>query len=201
MLTLQDLLGQEKGNEAVEQLSQNLGANQTSVNSAIQMALPMILGGLARNASDPQEAQNLNNAIEQDHDGSLLDNLMGYLGGGAPQPQASRQTNGIGILDHIFGNRQTEIAKEVSQNTDLDMGQTAQLLITLAPIVMSYLGKQKREQNLDSGGLSNWLGGQRQQIEQSPQGGFLNSILDRDGDGSSMDDLASMAVNYMKNRG
>ncbi|HSK71665.1 MAG TPA: DUF937 domain-containing protein [Pyrinomonadaceae bacterium] len=201
MLTLQDLLGQEKGNEAVEQLSRNLGANQTSVNSAIQMALPVILGGLARNASDPQGAQSLNSAIEQDHDGSLLDNLMGYLGGGVSQPQASRQTNGIGILDHIFGNKQTEIAKEVSQNTDLDMGQVAQLLITLAPIVMSYLGKQKQEQNLDSGGLSNWLGGQRQQIEQSPQGGFLNSILDRDGDGSSMDDLASMAVNYMKNRG
>lgn len=200
MLTLQDLLGQEKGNEAVEQISRNLGANHTSVNSAIQMALPVILGGLARNASDPQGAQNLNTAIEQDHDGSLLNNLMGYLGG-AIQPQASRQTNGIGILDHIFGNKQTEIAKEVSQNTDLDMGQVAQLLITLAPIVMSYLGKQKQEQNLDSGGLSDWLGGQRQQIEQTPQGGFLNSILDRDRDGSSMDDLASMAVNYMKNRG
>ena len=116
------------------------------------------------------------------------------------QPQASRQTNGIGILDHIFGNKQTEIAKEVSQNTDLDMGQVAQLLITLAPIVMNYLGKQKREQNLDSGGLSDWLGGQRQQIEQSPQGGFLNSILDRDGDGSSMDDLASLAATYLSRR-
>ena len=63
MLTLQDLLGQEKGNEAVEQISRNLGANHTSVNSAIQMALPVILGGLARNASDPEGAQNLNSAI------------------------------------------------------------------------------------------------------------------------------------------
>lgn len=200
MFSLQDILGQEQGNQAVEQLSQNLGANQTSINSAIQMALPMILNGLARNTSDPQGAQNLDKALEQDHDGSLLDNLMGYLGSGAQSPQTSRQTNGIGILEHIFGGRESNVAKEVSQKTDLDMGQVAQLLITLAPIVMGYLGKQKRQEHLDSGGLSNWLGSQREQIEQSPQGGFLNSILDRDGDGSTMDDLAAMAMNYMSNR-
>ena len=200
MFSLQDLLGQEQGNEAVEKLSQSIGANQTSVNSAIQMALPMILSSLARNANEPQGAQNLNQALEQDHDGSLLDNLSGYLGSGAQSPQDSRQTNGIGILEHIFGGKESTVAKEVSQKTDLDMGQVAQLLITLAPIVMGYLGKQKRQENLDSGGLSNWLGGQREQIEQSPQGGFLNSILDRDGDGGTMDDLAAMAMNYMSGR-
>lgn len=200
MFTLQDLIGQEQGNEAVDRISQRLGANHMTVNSAIQMALPMILSGLARNASEPQGAQNLTQAIEQDHDGSLLENLMAYLGGGAQEPQASRQTNGIGILEHVFGNRQTEIAKEVSQNTSLDMGQVAQLLITLAPIVMGYLGKKKQEKNLDSDGLSNWLGGKREQIEQSPQGGLINSILDRDGDGSSLDDLASLAANYFSRR-
>ena len=200
MFSLQDLLGQDKGNQAVEQLSQNLGANQTSINSAIQMALPMILSGLARNASEPQGAQSLNKALEQDHNGSLLDNLTGYLGSGDQNPQDSRQTNGIGILEHIFGGRESTVAKEVSQKTDLDMGQVAQLLITLAPIVMGYLGKQKQQEHLDEGGLSNWLGSQREQIEQSPQGGFLNSILDRDGDGSTMDDLAQMAMNYMSNK-
>ena len=81
--------------------------------------------------------------FRKDHGGGLLDNLMGYLGGGIPAPQeATRETNGGGILGHIFGTNQTQVAQEVSQNTGLDMGQVAQLLITLAPIVMSYLGKQ-----------------------------------------------------------
>ncbi len=201
MFSLEDLLGQQQGNQAVEQISQNLGANSSVVNSAIQMALPAILSGLARNTQNPQGAESLNNALEKDHNGGLLDNLMGYLGGGLPAPQeTTRQTDGGGILGHIFGSNQTQVAKEVSQNTGLDMGQVAQLLITLAPIVMNYMGKQKQDQNLGADGLSNWLGGQQQQIQQSPQGSLINSMLDSDGDGSITDDLASMAFNYMTNR-
>ena len=72
-----------------------------------------------------------------------------HLGGGIPAPQeATRQTNGNGILDHIFGGNQTQVAKEVSQNTGLDMGQVAQLLITLAPIVMGYLGQKKQQEKV-----------------------------------------------------
>ena len=201
MFSLEDLLGKEKGTQAVEQISRNIGANQTTVNSAIQMALPVILSGLARNASDPQGAQNLNSALEKDHDGGLLENVLGYLSGGIPAPtETTRQTNGSGILGHIFGGSQTPIAREVSQQSGLDMGQVAQLMITLAPIVMNYLGQKKRQENLGADEISGWLGGKSQEIEQSPQGGILDSILDKDKDGSMMDDLASMAFNYMSNR-
>ncbi len=199
MFSLEELLGQEQGNQAVDQISQNLGANSSVVNSAIQMALPMILSGLAKNTQEPQGAENLNNALEKDHDGGLLGNLMGYLGGGIPTPQeATRQTNGGGILEHIFGGRQTQIANEVSQQSGLGVGQVAQLLITLAPIVMGFLGQKKQQEGLDAGGLSSWLGGQQQQMQSSgnPMIDMASRILDKDGDGSAMDDLASMAFSY-----
>ena len=200
MFSLQDLLGSEQANQTVSQMSQNIGADQSAVSSAIGLALPMILSGLAKNAQSPQGAENLNNALEQDHSGGLLDNLMGYLGGGGASQQSDRQTDGGGILSHIFGGNQGEVANQVSRHSGLQTGQVAQLLIMLAPIVMGYLGKQKQEQSLDSGGLSNWLGGQQQQIQQSPQSSLINSVLDRDGDGSIMDDLGSMALNYMTGR-
>jgi Uncharacterized conserved protein len=204
MFSLEDLLGQQKGGQAVQEISQQVGANPNVVNSAIQMALPVILGALANNASSPQGAESLNNALERDHDGSILDNL-GSLGslifGSQNQSQPMpKQANAGGILNHIFGNRQGQVAEQISSNTGLDMGQTAQILMFLAPIVMGYLGKQKQQQNLDAGGLQNWLGGQQQQIQNSPQGGILNSILDRNQDGSVMDDIASMAMNYIFNR-
>ena len=200
MFSLQDLLGQQQGNQAVDQISQNLGADNSAVSSAIQMALPVILSGLANNAQNPQGAQNLNNALEKDHNGGLLDNLMGYLGGGAPNPQeATRQTNGGGILDHILGGSQGQVAQEVSQKSGLNTSQVAQLLITLAPIVMSFLGKKKQQENLGADGLSSWLGGQQQQMQSSgnPMIDMASRMIDKDGDGSAMDDLASMAFGYI----
>ncbi len=199
MFSLEDLLGQQQGNQAVDQISNMLGANQSVTSSAIQMALPMILNGLANQASTPQGAQNLNNAVERDHQGGLLDNLMGYLGGGTSQPQeTSRETDGTGILGHIFGQNQGAVAQKVSKNTGLDVGQVAQLLITLAPMVMGYLGKQKQQQNLGADGLSSLLRNQQQQIQSSgnPMLDSITGMLDQNQDGSAIDDLASMASNY-----
>ena len=201
MFSLEDLLGQEQGGQAVNQISQMLGANQSMTSSAIQLALPMILSGLAGNAATPQGADNLNNAIEKNHSGGLLDNLMGYLGGGVSQPQETNaETDGTGILGHIFGQKQGAVAQEVSKSSGLDVGQVAKLLITLAPIVMAYLGRQKQQNNLDSGGLSSLLQGQQQQMQSSgnPMMDMISGMLDKDHDGSAMDDLASMASNYFR---
>ena len=201
MFSLEDLLGQQQGGDAVGQISQMLGANQSMTSSAIQLALPMILSGLANNASTPQGAENLNTALEQDHSGGLLDNLMGYLGGGLSQPsETSRQTDGTGILGHIFGQKQSAVAQEVSQNSGLDIGQVAKLLITLAPIVMAFLGKQKQQQGLGADGLASLLQGQQQQMQSSgnPMMDMVTGFLDKDHDGSAMDDLASMAANYFR---
>ncbi len=78
------------------------------------------------------------------------------------------------------------------------MGQVAKLLITLAPIVMGFLGKQKKEQGLNAGGISDLLTGQQQQAQSSgnPMIDMASKMLDQDGDGSVVDDLASMAANY-----
>lgn len=203
MFSLQDLLGQEQGNQAVDQISQNIGADNSAVSSAIQMALPMILNGLANNASTPQGAQNLDNALTNDHDGSILGNLGGLAGmifGGQQAAPPPRQADAGGILGHIFGGNQGSVTQQVSQQSGLNIGQVAQILMFLAPIVMGYLGKQKQEQGLDANGLQNMLGQQQQQIQQSPQGSFLERMLDSDGDGSAMDDIASMAFKYMTNR-
>lgn len=209
MFSLQDLLGQEKGTETVDQISQNVGAEPSMVNSAIQMALPMLMNGLASNASTPQGAENLNTALEQDHDGGLLDNLGGLkdmiFGGQQEASPPPRQADAGGILGHILGNNQGQVAEQVSNQTGLGTGQVAQILMFLAPIVMSYLGKQKQEQGVGADGLGGLLGGllgggQQQQSSGNPMMDMASGYLDKDGDGSSMDDIASMAYKYMTNK-
>ena len=194
MFSLEDLLGKQQGGEAVSQISNQIGANPTMTNMAIQMALPMLLNGLANNAKDTQGAENLNSALQQ-HDGGILNNLGSLLGGG----QAS-SSDGLGILGHIFGGNQGAVAQQVSQKSGMDIGQVAQLLITLAPLVMGFLGKKKQEQNLDANGLQNMLGQQQQQMQSSgnPMMDAVSGFFDKNKDGSSMDDLASMAMSYFQ---
>ncbi|MGB7068250.1 MAG: DUF937 domain-containing protein [Pyrinomonadaceae bacterium] len=207
MFSLQDLLGQQQGIQAVDEISQNVGADQSIVNSAIQMALPAILGGLANNVASPSGAESLNNALERDQHGGILDNLGGLgsliFGGQQQQEAPPPQANAGGILGHILGGSQGQVAQEVSSRTGLGLGQVAQILMFLAPIVMGYLGKQKQEQGLGADGLGGLLGGLNQQAQSSgnPILDLASSALDSDRDGSSLDDIASMALKYMTNRG
>ncbi|MBK7704664.1 MAG: DUF937 domain-containing protein [Acidobacteria bacterium] len=197
MFSLEDLLGQQQGSEVVNQIGQQVNAEPSLVNTAIQMALPAIISGLAKNAATPDGAQALDGALANDHDGSILDNLGGLgsliFGGG----QAPRQADAGGILGHILGGNQGQVTEKISNESGLNMGQVAQILMFLAPIVMGYLGRQKQQNNLDAGGISDLLTGQQQQIQQAPQGSFIERMLDSDGDGSAMDDIASMALKYM----
>ncbi|MGB7200777.1 MAG: DUF937 domain-containing protein [Pyrinomonadaceae bacterium] len=212
MFSLQDLLGAQQGNDAVASISESVGADNSMVNTAIQMALPALINGLANNAATPQGAESLNTALEQDHDGSMLDNLGGLAGmifGGqqeaAPPPPAA---NAGGILGHILGTNQGAAAQDVSNKSGLNIGQVAQILMFLAPIVMGYLGKQKQEQNVGADGLGSILGGLLggQQAQAAPQSSgnammdMASSMLDSDRDGSALDDIASMAMKYMTNK-
>ncbi len=208
MYSLQDLLGQEQGTQAVEEISSNVGADSSMVNTAIQMALPALINGLANNASTPSGAESLNNALEQDHSGGgILNNLGGLAGmifGGGQETPAPRQADAGGILGHILGGSQGQVAQEVSQKSGLNMGQVAQILMFLAPIIMGYLGKQKQEQGVQADGLGGLLGGLLgggQQAQPQSSGNAMmdmaSSMLDSDHDGSAMDDIASMAFNYI----
>jgi hypothetical protein len=211
MFSLQDLLGPQQGSEAVEQISQNVGAEPSAVNTAIQAALPTILGSLANNASTPEGAESLNTALEQDHDGSILDNLGGLgsmiFGGQQQQAAPPRQADAGGILGHILGGNQGTVVQQASNQSGLGAGQVAQILMMLAPIIMGYLGRQKQQQGVGADGLGGLLGGllggqsaAAPQSSGNPMMDMASSVLDRDGDGSSMDDIASMAFNYIKNR-
>lgn len=206
MFSLEDLLGQQQGSETTNQISQQVGAQPSLVNSVIQMALPTLINGLANNAATPKGAESLDNALAKDHDGGILDNLGGLgnliFGGQQQAAPPPRQADAGGILGHILGGNQGQVTQQISEKSGLNMGQVAQILMFLAPIVMGYLGKQKQEQNLDAGGLSNWLDGQQQQIQSSgsPMIDMASNMLDRDRDGSALDDIASMAVNYMTNK-
>jgi hypothetical protein len=187
-MSLIDLVNQQLGSNGIRQLSQQIGADEQQTAGAVQMALPVLLGGLASNAQSPAGAQALGAALEKDHDPGLLDNLGALLGGGGAGAA------GAGILGHILGGKQPAVEQGLGRATGLNGSQIGKLLMLLAPIIMAALARRKQEAGVDSGGLGGMLAGERETLQKrNPQLGGLASMLDRDGDGSIVDDLAKMA--------
>lgn len=183
---LMDLLGSALGGEAQQQLGQQIGATPQATGSAIQAALPMLLSGLTRNAQQGGAASLLG-ALQANHSGGLLDNVGGLIRGELGGPAA----NGAGIVDHVLGDRQDAAHQAVAQASGLDTAQAAQLMATLAPIVMSALGRIQKTQGLDANGLTTMLQNEHASVTQSQPGlmGLANQLLDRNHDGSALDDV------------
>ncbi len=186
MSDLQSLL-RELGGSRISELSQALGADEGQARSALAMGLPTILAALQRNASRPGGAEALAQALDRDHDGSVLNDLASVLKGG-------RQSDGEGILRHALGDRRGSVEDAVSRQSGLGKDQVSKLLAMLAPLVMGQLGKARRSGGSDAGGLADLL--QRETAAVTADGpdlGGLASLLDRDGDGSIADDLGGIA--------
>ena len=172
------------GPGGVSQIASGLGVDERSAASAVGLALPAILGGMANNAQRADGAQSLATALD-DHDEGVFGQLGDLLGGGG---------TGDGILGHVLGQKRPAVEQNLAQQSGLDYGVIAKLLPILAPLVMGYLSKQKRSQNLGPADIGSMLGQQRQQTEKSSPGlGGLAAILDTDGDGFGLDDIAAMA--------
>ncbi len=68
----------------IDAIARQLGVSPDQAGQAVQQALPLLLGGLARNSASPQGAGALHAALERDHSGVDIGGLLGsVLGGGA----------------------------------------------------------------------------------------------------------------------
>ncbi|RMH21610.1 MAG: DUF937 domain-containing protein [Acidobacteria bacterium] len=193
MATILDLLTQTMGGDATRMISQQLGVDEGTASNAVAGALPVLVGALAKNASDPRGAASLLGALDRDHDGSVLDDVGGFLG------RSDAVDAGNGILRHALGGRQAAAEQGVGRLAGLDSGQAARVLAMLAPLVMGALGRARRQGGLGAEQLGTVLVEERVELERRvpAAGGLLGSLLDRDGDGQIADDVAKMGAGLL----
>lgn len=185
MNSILDMLQTQLAGEQSARLGERIGADTSATRKAVQAALPAIVAALASNARRPEGATSLARALEEDHDGSILDDLPGFL-------ERGDTSDGNAILRHALGERRPAVETQVAENTGLDLATVSRLLPLLAPIVMGALGRQKRQTDLDPGGLAGMLAGEQQKArEMAPDGlaGMLGGLLDSEGDGLDIGDV------------
>ena len=196
-MDLIDLLQSQLSGNVLDQLSNQIGEEKEKTEVATSGIISMLTAALAKNAASPDGASALANALDSDHDGSILDNIGDLLGGNLTN---NRAANGAGILKHILGGKQGNAIDAISKMSGLTGDKTGNLMTMLAPIVLGMLGKQKRQNNMDQSGLSDMLSRSvKSATNQRQEMGLLGKLLDRDGDGSIMDDIAGMGMKTLGN--
>ncbi|MCP1298113.1 DUF937 domain-containing protein [Chryseobacterium sp. S0630] len=182
-MSLIDLLTGNTGNQVAEQAENKFGISKNQVIALLAVATPLIISYLRNKSQDAKEAEALNNALDKDHNGSILND--------ASQIEA-RQAEGGSILDHIFGGQKSTVENQLSQNTGISIDKIGPILAMLAPVVMGYIGQQKQQSNVGAGGLGDLLGGilgnasnQAQAQQSNPLNDILGSVLGGSGQSQS----------------
>ncbi|WP_339701361.1 DUF937 domain-containing protein [uncultured Marixanthomonas sp.] len=196
MAGILDLLNSDMGKQIISGISNEAKQPADKTASVLSMGLPILMGAMKKNAKSEQGAAGLMSALSNSkHDGSLLDNLGGFFGGGVNEDS---KIDGLGILGHALGGSQDNVVGALSKKSGMDSNSVMQILQVAAPILLGYLGKEKRQQNVDSqSGITSLLGNMmagNSQEEQDKEQSLIESLLDGDNDGSIIDDVAGMVL-------
>lgn len=181
---LNSVLGDEK---ILAELGNKVQATPEEVRKAATLGVPTLVEALDRNAREEGKKASLARALE-DHGNDDVDDVEGFLNG-------VDVNDGNKMLDHIFGEKKVNVENNIANNSGLGIGQVSGLMSMLAPLLMGMLGKKKREDNVSEGNLSDLtgsMGGMLGGLLGQKNSGVMDiakKMLDKDGDGSFMDDL------------
>ena len=163
------------------------------VAKVMSYGIPILVGGMNRNAATAQGEQSLSAAL-RDHSGDDVSNVGAFLKG-------SDLKDGKKIIAHVLGGDQKDVVEQISRASGVSTGKTLSILALLAPLLLSLLGGQQNQggssfnlpgllfnmllgggqSQQSSGGslLGSLLGGQQQAqpVQQQSSGGLLGSLL------------------------
>ena len=153
MSGLEDLLSQIPTSD----LASKLGVDESEVNKAVQLLVPVLVGGLQENAQDPDHASNIESAADNHAASGLLD-------GGVSLDHVNEADGQQAIAKIFGGNDATQVANALAGGGGGNSDLLKQLLPILAPIVLAYVGKQLGQKSAPA-------------KEEASSGGALNDVL------------------------
>lgn len=214
MNVLETILAARNG--GVQQMASRFGLDEDQTRSAIEVLLPMLAGAANHNARQPGGFEALLGALGDGHHQRYLDDP-------AALREPGTMMDGNAILSHLFGDKAVsrEVAARASQRTGIGADILKQMLPLLAAMLMGSLSKKaSADGTFDSqvpggklgGGLGGALGGlfggaltggAAGEFARRQNGGLLDMLtpmLDRNRDGSALDDVLGMAAQFLQRR-
>lgn len=170
-MSLVNTVMKQLGSDGLSQIAGSLGTDKKGAKSAVSTAVSVLTGAMAVNASKPEGAAALDQALARDHDGSIFSNLGSLLGnfGGAG--------DGAKILGHVLGGAQPQVQQTIAKKSGLSLDKVLPLLITVAPMVMGALGKMKKDKKMDATKVATTLARETRAAQKKDKNDILGSVL------------------------
>ena len=171
---------------SIEAISRKNDTSPEKASAVIMTAVPMLISEMKKNAETKEGAGKLSDALDAHAMDDIAD-ISGFL-------ENVDVEDGAKILNHIMGSKnQTEkVEKNLAAKTGLNKSQIAGILSMAAPLLLSYLGKEKKNAKIsDSDKEKNILAS------------MLESVLDSGSSDSGLDigNLISFAMKDDDNDG
>jgi hypothetical protein len=175
----------------VQQLASQFGLQPAQAEAAMTALLPMVTAGLQREVTSGNEA-NLAAALARGQHETYVDQP-------AVLADPATALAGESILGHTFGNKDVsrQVAANAAQKTGLDPALLQKMLPIVAAIAMGMLAKRAKTAGANTGAGAGTPTGTG---STGGLGGILGSLLDRNRNGSVVDDLAGMMGGAMRQR-
>ncbi|HOF20641.1 MAG TPA: DUF937 domain-containing protein [Bacteroidales bacterium] len=157
------------GPEVSRQLSSNLNIDQGTVQKLIPELAPLILGGLKRQKDDRGGDERVNHILNKYGDSSVLGNLKGLISG--KLNDSSADANLGGLLGDKGG---VAAARALGKKMNIDPSVIMKIIPALAPVILAALTKKRDTGKTGIGGIG--------------------SLLDANGDGNIIDDIAGFIL-------
>jgi hypothetical protein len=153
------------GPEVSKKMSSHTNIDEGSIQKLLPVITPMILGGLKKQKDERGGQERVDHILNKYGDPSVLNNLDDLFQNKLNDNKTDPNLGGL------LGNSGMDATNLLSNNFKVDPNIAAKIIPMLAPIVLGFLTK-KRDGGTGSSGLS--------------------SLLDQDGDGSILDDVAGL---------
>ena len=160
---------QNYGSEVTQQLSSNLNVDQGTVQKLIPKLAPLILSGLKVQKDTQGGDERVDHILNKYGDSSVLNNIRDLI---SSKAQAQTVDPNLGGL--LGANGGVQAAQTLAQGLNIDPSTIMKMIPALAPLLLGFLSKKR-----DTGGAG--ISG-------------IGSLLDTDGDGKILDDVAGFLM-------
>ena len=162
---LEEFLG-SMGPEVTKKMSSSLNIEEDKVQQIIPQIAPLIIGGLKKQKDEKGGQERVDHILNKYGSSEVLGNLDDLFG---KKINDNKTDPGLGGLLGDSGHQATNL---ISEKFGINGSTAAKLIPMLAPVILGYLTNKRDNQGTGSSGIA--------------------SILDQDGDGSILDDVAGM---------